>query len=249
MHSKTLFATVTIAFAVGCYTAPRSLRAQASNPQPSNNSTPASSDNTAQPPTVNTAPQSDAAAPSESGNADMSQATTEASQMVPAQALLAQNIDTKNMQPGEQFKAVLKGKIHLKNGEELPRGTTLVGTVANETVPQGAKSELALRFTQADLKSGKTIPIEATIVGVTPPATQDVAPAEMMYNAPPDSWDGSTLTFDVTNALSGIDLHSRIAGQNSGDFVSTKSNLKLGARTQISLAIGAQGTNGPNGGY
>ncbi len=170
--------------------------------------------------------------------------------MVPAQAQLAQNLDTKNLQPGEQFKAVLKGKIHLKNGVELPRGTALMGTVASETAPPGAKSELALRFTQADLKSGKTIPIEATIVGVAPPETQDDAQAELMYNAPPNRWDGRTLAFDVNGALSGIDLHSRIAGQNSGDFISAKkSNLKLGVRTQIALAIGPQTTNGSNGGY
>lgn len=124
-----------------------------------------------------------------------------------------------------------------------------MGTIATEAVPQGAKSELALRFTQADLKNGKTIPIEATIVGVTPPATQDDAQAEMLYNAPPDSWDGQTVSFDVNNALSGIDFHSRIAGQDSGVFTSEKTNLKLGARTQIALAIGSQPTNGPNGGY
>ena len=178
-----------------------------------------------------------------------SQAVSEAAQMVPAQARLAQNLDTKNLQPGEQFKAVLQGKVRLKDGVELPRGTALVGTVASETAPPGAKSELALRFTQADLKNGQTVPIEATIVGVAPPATEDDASAEMLYNAPPDAWDGRAVSFDVNDALSGIDLHSRIAGQDSGNFVSTKSNLKLGVRTQIALAIGSQTTNGPNGGY
>ena len=183
------------------------------------------------------------------GATDSSQATSEAAQMVPAQAQLAQTLATKNLQSGEQFKAVLKGKVQLKNGVELPRGTTLIGTVSSEPAPQGAKSELALRFTQADLKNGKMVPIEATIVGVTPPVTENTAPAEMLYNPPPDAWDGQTVSFDVNDALSGIDLHSRIAGQNSGNFVSTRSNLKLGARTQIALAIGPQGTNQSNGGY
>ncbi len=246
MHSKTLFAAVTIGLAFACYATPRS-RAQATSPQPY--------DNTAQPSTANppsqtgTAVSSQSAGEAQSGAIDTSQAASEAAQMVPAQAQLAQNLDSRSLQTGQQFKAVLKDKIQMKNGVELPRGTALIGTVVSETAPSGAKSELALRFTQADLKNGQTIPIQATIVGVTPPATQGDAQAEMLYNAPPDSWDGQTVSFDVNGALSGIDLHSRIAGQDSGDFVSNKSNLKLGARTQIALAIGPQGTNQPNGGY
>lgn len=233
MHNKILFGTVTMGLAFACYTAPGTLRAQTTNPQPY--------DNTAAPSSANI--------PSRSSDMNSSQAVSEAAQMVPAQARLAQNLDTKNLQPGEQFKAVLQGKVRLKDGVELPRGTALVGTVASETAPPGAKSELALRFTQADLKNGQTVPIEATIVGVAPPATEDDASAEMLYNAPPDAWDGRAVSFDVNDALSGIDLHSRIAGQDSGNFVSTKSNLKLGVRTQIALAIGSQTTNGPNGGY
>lgn len=240
MHNKTLFAAVTLAFALAC-AAPRSVRAQAQNPSPT--------DNTAQFPVENSVPPAQATTPSQMGAADSSQATSEASQMVPAQAQLAQNLETKNLQPGEQFKAVLKGKVQLKNGVELPRGTMLIGTVSSEPAPQGAKSELALRFTQADLKNGKMVPIEATIVGVTPPTTEETASAEMLNNPPPDSWDGQTISFDVNGALSGIDLHSRIAGQNSGRFTSTKSNLKLGARTQMALAIGPQSTNQSNGGY
>lgn len=230
MHSKTFFAAVTIGFAFACYATPQHLRAQTANPQPS--------DNTA---TSDMSPQS--------GNTNTPQAQSEAAQMVPAQAQLAQNLDTKKLQPGEQFKAVLQGKVRLKDGVELPRGTALMGTVATENAPLGAKSELALRFTQADLKNGQTIPIEATIVGVAPPETEDNASAEMLYNAPPDSWDGRTVSFDVNNALSNVDLHSRIAGQNSGNFISTKSDLKLGVRTQIALAIGPQTNNRPNGGY
>jgi hypothetical protein len=238
MHNKILFGTVTMGLAFACYASQGALRAQTTNPQPY--------DNTATPSTADT--------PSRSGDTNLSQAVSEAARMVPAQAQLAQNLDANNLQPGEQFKAVLRNKIHLKNGVELPKGTTLVGTVANtataanETAIQDAKSKLALQFTQAQLKGGQTIPIEATIVGVTPPATQDDAQAEMLYNAPPESWDGRTVSFDVNNALSGIDLHSSIAGQDSGVFTSQKNDLKLGARTQIALAIGPQTNSGSNGG-
>ena len=48
-------------------------------------------------------------------------AASEAAQMAPAQAVLSQELDTKNARPGEQFKAVLSDTVHLKSGVELPR--------------------------------------------------------------------------------------------------------------------------------
>jgi hypothetical protein len=181
------------------------------------------------------------------GNADSPATTSEAAQMAPAQAVLSQALDTKNARPGEQFKAVLSGTVHLRGGMELPRGTTLIGTVATGA-PRGARAELALRFTQADLKSGKTLPIEATIVGIAPPV--DNLGDSSNYQLPPEAWDGSETQFDVIGVLSNVDLHSRIAGQNSGVFVSAKkSDIKLADRTQIALAIGAQEKTGMNGGF
>lgn len=175
-------------------------------------------------------------------------AASEAAQMAPAQAVLSQELDTKNARPGEKFKAVLSDTVHLKSGVELPRGTTLVGTVAKPGAAEGAKTELALRFTQANLKSGKTILIEATIVGIAPP--EDNLGDSSSYQAAPESWNGTAMQFDMIGVLSKVDLHSRIAGKNSGVFVSDKkSDIKLAQRTQIALAIGAQETSGMNGGF
>jgi len=186
-----------------------------------------------------------------SGNAGLPSArnaTAQAAQMVPAQAVLAQSLDSNSVQPDEQFKAVLTGKIRLKNGVELPKGTALLGTAVTESTPEAAKAKLALRFTQADLKRGKTIPIEATIVSVSPPV--DDATLDTDYYSQPDPWDGKSLTFDAAGVLSGVDLHSRVGGENSGVFMSTKNtDMKLAARTQIALAIGAPETNGMNGGF
>ena len=181
-------------------------------------------------------------------NTDSPAAVSEAAQMAPALAVLTRELDTKNARPGQQFKAILSDTVHLKSGMELPRGTTLVGTIANEGAPEGAKTALALRFTQADLKSGKTIPIEATIVGIAPPV--DNVGNSSSEQLPPQAWDGTESQFDIIGVLSNVDLHSRIAGENSGVFVSAmKSNIKLAERTQIALAIGAQATTGMNGGF
>lgn len=169
---------------------------------------------------------------------DSAAAQSIAARMVPAQAVLDKELDAKKMQPGEQFRASLSETVHLKNGTELPRGTVLVGTIATDKMHSGGRqSTLALRFTKAELKDGKAIPIEAAIVGIAPPeygAAWDGSDAQ----APPDSWNGTALQVDDIGVLSGVDLHSKIAGQNSGVFVSTKkSDMKLAARSQMSLAI------------
>ena len=62
-------------------------------------------------------------------------------------------------------------------------------------------------------------PIQATIVGIAPPAYSsawDGSDSE----APPTPWNGSSLQVDELGVMSGIDLHSKIAGENSGVFVS-----------------------------
>ena len=159
----------------------------------------------------------------------------EASMMVPAQVALVKDLDSRKMQPGHQFRAVLSGTVHLKSGVELPRGTVLLGTVVTDQMQVKGTSRLALRFTQAKLKSGKVIPVMATIMGITPPAYG-------FYSTPGgNKWDGSTLQMDQVDAISGVDLHSAIARVNSGVFVSNKKDdVKLAAGSQMMLAIAAQ---------
>jgi hypothetical protein len=191
--------------------------------------------------------QSQASNPSSSGDVDSPAAVSAAAQLVPAQALLAQDFDSKKMPSGGQFRVILSENVHLKNGVELPKGTALVGTIVTETAPTGVKAELALRITQADLKDGKSIPIEATIVGIAPP--KDNFSLSTAEEESPTSWNGTTLAFDVEGVMSGVDLHSKIAGDNSGVLILTKKNdVKLAARTQIALAIGAQGDQGTGSG-
>lgn len=174
----------------------------------------------------------------------------EAAQMVPAEAVLAQEINAKKMKPGEQFRAKLSDKVELKDGVELPKGTELIGTVATDSMEPSGTSTLALRFTKADLKSGKMIPIDATIMGIAAPEYGAGWDGGGNGVAAPDAWNGKTLQLDQEGALSGVDLHSRIAGKESGVFISTKKdNMKLRNLSQISLAIAPESSrNQQNGG-
>ena len=185
-------------------------------------------------------------------SANQSAAQQEAAQMVRARSYLQSTLDAKDSRPGTQFAAILSQNVHLKNGSELPRGTKLIGTVATDDMQMHGASKLALRITSAQLKDGKMIPVKATIVGVFAPETENM----QGYNVMPgdeeaNDWNNSMLTYDQINAMSGVDLHSRIAGQNSGVFVAKKKDdVKISAGSELALAIteqGAQATGGNDG--
>jgi hypothetical protein len=54
---------------------------------------------------------------------DSNAAQSVATQMVPAEVQLEKELDSRKMQPGQEFRATLSSTVHLKNGTELPRGT------------------------------------------------------------------------------------------------------------------------------
>ena len=85
--------------------------------------------------------------------------------MKPASAILVDSLDSVKDQSGRTVSAKLQGKVSLTDGTELPRGTMLLGKVTTDDMQQQGTSKLALRFDQARLKNGTTVPIRATIVG------------------------------------------------------------------------------------
>ncbi len=93
-------------------------------------------------------------------------------------------------------------KVQLKNGPELPKGTMLVGTAATGDAQAGGTSKLALRFTEAKLKDGKSIPIKATIVGYFP--------MNSLERNDRNIWNPASQKVDRAGVTSGDDLHSNI---------------------------------------
>ena len=167
------------------------------------------------------------------------EAQSQAAQMVSASATLLHKFDSKDVKANSEVHAKLNSTVTLENGTKLASGTVLVGhVVQDQAEPKGQTTQttrIAFDFNQAQLKDGKTVPIKATIVGVTPDAHQDVG----YLVQPGDKWTNGPLQIDQVGVLSGVDLHSRIAGENSGVLVSTKSNdLKLRQGSGIQFAIG-----------
>ena len=162
-----------------------------------------------------------------------SSAATEAAQMVPAIAQLTRTLDADKDHLDSTFEAELSHKVTLTNGTVLPSHTLLIGTVTRDDMQAAGTSEFALRLNRAKLKDGKTLPIKATIVDITRPGfnTDEYAAS--------NDWTSQTLTVQEPNAVSGVDLHSDIASNDSAVFVSArKHDVKVPAGSELKLAIG-----------
>jgi len=176
----------------------------------------------------------------EDANSNSPVDNTTVQRMVPAQAVFTKKLDAKQAQQGQQFQVALNQKVKLKNGEELPSGTVLEGTIVSDEMHSNGNSKLVLRFTQAHLKDGKDIPIQAAITGVYSQGSLDT-----QYGS---EWTPAETNIEQESAMDGFDLHSRIGATNSGTFESAnKSDLKFNRGSTLSLAIApAEGANTTN---
>jgi hypothetical protein len=162
----------------------------------------------------------------------------EAQEMVSARVALKENLDAMKLKAGDPVKTTLSNNVSLKSGPELPRGTEILGVIAQDDMQVNGKSKLALNFTQAKLKDGTVVPIKATIVGVYPPASEDssgrvIAPGDQVRGTFSLHQDG----VDQMDALPGVDLHSKVESNVSGVLVSTKHNVKIAWGSEIALAV------------
>src|ERR1700756_497303 len=163
-----------------------------------------------------------------------------AEHMVPGRATLARTLDAHSIHNGDEFRATLSDNVRLDNGVELRRGDALVGKVVSDDTNTSGNSRLAVRFTEVDRKNGQNIPIKATIVALYNP-NQFLTDSASEPEQVPNSWTDKTLSVDQLGVVNGVDLHSQIASENSGVFVTkTKKDVKIPAGSEIAFAISAQ---------
>ncbi len=148
----------------------------------------------------------------------------EAAQLVPAIATLPHTLDADKDHLDSTFEAELDHKVTLSDGS---------GKITRDDLQSAGQSEFAIRFDQAQLKNGKTVPIKVTIVDIARPTT------DTDEYAASNDWTSQTLTVEQLNVVSGVDLHSEIASNDSAVFVSTKKHdVKVPAGSELKLAIG-----------
>jgi hypothetical protein len=164
----------------------------------------------------------------------------EAMHMVPAKGALLKTIDANKIESGNEFQVKLVGTVRLENGQELRSGTILVGTIVKGSEEKDGTSKLTLRFTKANLKDGTVVPIKATIVGLSRPDSGDNSEgySAVPGDQTPNYWTDKILQVEQINAAPHADLHSDIASEDSGVFLSTDNHdLKIPAGSEIKLAV------------
>jgi hypothetical protein len=151
-------------------------------------------------------------------------------------------VDGSKMKAGDAVQLTVSKKVKLKDGTELPAGTTIVGEVAADDLQLSGTSKVALRFTQVQLKNGKSLPIKAIIEGILPPA--GAGPTGTVDNPGYDAVNAEAqppASVDEAGALDGLDLHSKITSSNSGVLVATsKHGVKVKRGTELRLGVAAQ---------
>ena len=153
-----------------------------------------------------------------------------AMRMVSAQTVVTKTIDAKKAQAGQQFEVVLDSKVKMQGGQELPKGTVLVGTIVTDELNSKGTSKLVLRFTQARLKDGKTVPVQAVITGAY---SQDSLNARYGNSG----WAPGQINVQQNGTLGSLNLISRVGSADSGSFETKKDNVKLVRGSTLTLAI------------
>jgi hypothetical protein len=186
-------------------------------------------------------------------------------QMVPAVASLDHTLDAKKAKPGEPVTAKLQKDVHVPQQEDLPKNTELEGHV-DQVVPSEHKSDstVVVTFDKAKLKSGKELPIKATILAISEPAylaqqqtteqpvsggmpsggpqTGGAAPngagsapaPRPMQTAPEPSMTGQQ---PQRNGVPGVMLQSSIHQATSATFTSKGKNVHIPDGTQLEVAL------------
>jgi hypothetical protein len=159
-------------------------------------------------------------------------------------ARLDHAVDSQNAKTGQTVEARLDHTVKTADGTELPGGTQLRGTVAAVTPSEGGgPSSITLRFDQAALKDGKTVPVKVTVIGAYPNDENQLAiyGEESMGSAQKhvpaqDRFDQEPGT------LSHISMTSRVSGQNSATFSKKDGDVRLRAGTFLQVGIAPRGS-------
>jgi hypothetical protein len=151
-----------------------------------------------------------------------------ANQPAVANAVLQTQLNTKTAKPGDKVTARLTNTVHVVGGQELPRGTVLVGHV-DEVQPSNDKgvSKAVLTFDNAVLKNGQQVGLKSTLIAVRPEDTDLLN----SFPRPIGSVD------QEPTSRHGYELKSNIVDPNSGTLTADGKDFHLEQGTELQFAI------------
>jgi hypothetical protein len=157
-----------------------------------------------------------------------SQPTTNAAQLVAANAVLETMIDARTAKVGDAVTAKLTSSVHLPGGTELQRNTLLTGHIDQvQAAVNDGVSTVALTFDKAQPKDGQAIAIKSTILGIYPSGTSLL---------PPDLNPQMKIDQEASSAH-GYSVTSDVQGSDSGVLRADGKNVRLGAGAELQFAV------------
>lgn len=143
-------------------------------------------------------------------------------------------LDAKTAKPGDQVIVKTREKMQTADGDEIPKGTRLVGHVTQVQAHDSghADSSMGIAFDRAELKDGRSLPIHSSILSVSQPADAMAA----------SSMSGDDMASGAAMAGGGATTGGRVAAS------STRSGGGLvgGAVGGVSSTADAVGRTGSN---
>lgn len=162
-----------------------------------------------------------------------------AQSLVGVNAQLVHTLDSASAKAGEAVAVKLDSTIRTADGMKLPKGTELVGTVAEVQASQnGGPAVLTLILNKAELKNGKQIPVKATVVGAYPASQGDSSGDTDQVMAEPPAQIAPDATIDQEpGALKKIALNASVKSSDSVTFRRANGNFKLESGTYFQVGL------------
>jgi hypothetical protein len=151
-------------------------------------------------------------------------------------------LDSTSAAPGQAIAVKLEESVKTADGVKLPRGTELVGKIADVKASQnGGPASVSVVFTTAELKGGKQIPVKATLLAAYP-GNQGFAGqySDQTMDTVPDHVAADHEVDQQPGALpGGVTMKAAVRDADSGTFSRSNGNFKLGAGTFFQMAVGS----------
>ena len=179
----------------------------------------------------------------------ISAATVSAQSLSGVTARLVTPLNSQTAKVGEPVTAKLDRSVKIANGDSLPKGTELAGNLSAVQSAEGrSAASVSIVFTVAELKSGKKIPIKATLLRAYPPSVNsNSGEGDELADPTPAQVSSEYAVDQEPGALHDIALNAAVANPNSGTFSKKSGNFKLASGSYLEIGVAPAGAGNATG--